>query len=235
MRVLIIEDNNSTAQTIELALANESIVCDRAELGEEGIQVSKFSNYDLIILDILLPDINGHEVIKRLRSDRSTIPILILSGLSNAEEKVHGLSEGADDYLTKPFDKKELVARVKAIIRRSQGHSDSTIHIRDLAVNLEKHTIELNGVQMHFTNKEQSILELLARKKGNYVAKESILTHLYNGMDEPELKIVDVFVCKVRKKLFEASGMNYIETSWGRGYALKDPLEIPAAQQKVND
>ncbi len=236
MRVLIIEDNNSTAQTIELALAKEGIICDRSELGEDGLEVSKLYDYDLIVLDIMLPDISGYDVLKRIRDSKRNIPILILSGLGASEEKVKGLGFGADDYLTKPFNMSELVARVKAIIRRSRGHPDSIIEVNDLTVNLDLHNTKIQGAPVHLTSKEQAILELLALRKGQIVTKEQFLTHLYNGIDEPELKIIDVFVCKMRKKIFEASaGTNYVETIWGRGYSLKNPDEIPENQRKVVD
>ena len=236
MRVLIIEDNHSTAQTIELALAKEGIICDRSELGEDGLEVSKLYEYDLIILDLMLPDISGFDVLKRIRDAKRNIPILILSGLGASEEKVKGLGFGADDYLTKPFNMNELVARVKAIIRRSRGHPDSVIEVDNLVVNLDLHNTKINNNIVHLTSKEQAVLELMALRKGQIVTKEQFLTHLYNGIDEPELKIIDVFVCKMRKKIYEAStGTNYIETIWGRGYSLKHPNEIPDNQKKFVD
>lgn len=233
MRVLIVEDNHSTAKTIELALAAQGIIADIAELGEDALEVSKLYGYDLVVLDLMLPDIHGYDVLKRLRSKKKEVPVLILSGLGDSEEKVKGLGYGADDYLTKPFNMGELVARVKAIIRRSKGHSDNLIEIENLKVNIDQHLTELKGNPVNLTSKEQSVLELLAMHKGHTVTKEQFLTHLYNGMDEPELKIIDVFVCKMRKKLYEASKRNYIETVWGRGYILKHPDEIPENQKKV--
>lgn len=234
MRVLIIEDNHSTAQTVELALAKEGIICDRSDLGEDGIEISKLYAYDLIILDIMLPDINGYEVLKRIREIKTEVPILILSGLSDSEQKIKGLGFGADDYLTKPFHVGELVARVKAVIRRSKGHPDSVIGVHDLKVNLDTHTATMRTKALHLTSKEQSILELMALKRGQVITKEQFLTHLYNGVDEPEPKIIDVFVCKMRKKLYEASeGINYVETVWGRGYALKHPDELPENQKRL--
>lgn len=224
MRVLLVEDDNSTARSIELALASEGIICDTAELGEEGLEIGKIYDYDIIILDLMLPDIDGYEVLLRLRAAKVKIPILILSGLSGAEQKIKGLGFGADDYLTKPFNRGELVARIQAIVRRSKGHSESTIRVGKVALNLDSRTVEVDDKQLHLTSKEYAILELLALRKGNILTKEMFLNHLYGGIDEPELKIIDVFVCKLRKKLAEASGGdNYIETVWGRGYVLKDP------------
>lgn len=226
MRVLLVEDDSSTARSIELALASEGIICDIAELGEEGLEIGKIYDYDIIILDLMLPDIDGYEVLLRLRAAKVKIPILILSGLSGAEQKIKGLGFGADDYLTKPFNRGELVARIQAIVRRSKGHSESIIRVGKVALNLDSRTVEVDGEPLHLTSKEYAILELLALRKGNILTKEMFLNHLYGGIDEPELKIIDVFVCKLRKKLAEASGGdNYIETVWGRGYVLKDPQE----------
>lgn len=223
MRVLLVEDDNPTARSIELALATEGIKCDTAELGEEGIEIGKLYEYDLIILDLMLPDIDGYEVLLRLRSAKVKIPILILSGLTEVEQKIKGLGFGADDYLTKPFNRGELIARIQAIVRRSKGHSESVLRFDKVCVNLDNRTVEVDNKPVHLTSKEYAILELLAMRKGSVLTKEMFLNHLYGGIDEPELKIIDVFVCKLRRKLYEASnGRNYIETVWGRGYMLRD-------------
>lgn len=223
MRVLLIEDDPSTARSVELALAAEGIICDTAELGEEGLEIGKLYDYDIIILDLMLPDIDGYEVLLRLRSAKVKIPILILSGLSSVDQKIKGLGFGADDYLTKPFNRGELIARIQAIVRRSKGHSESVIRFDKVAINLDTRGVEVDGKIVKLTNKEYAILELLSMRKGTVLTKEMFLNHLYGGMDEPEIKIIDVFVCKLRKKLADASdGTNYIETVWGRGYMLKD-------------
>jgi two-component system cell cycle response regulator CtrA len=134
---------------------------------------------------------------------------------------------GADDYLTKPFHREELVARIHAIIRRSKGHAQSIIKTGRIAVNLDAKTVDVSGNTVHLTGKEYQMLELLSLRKGTTLTKEMFLNHLYGGMDEPELKIIDVFICKLRKKLAEAtSGENYIETVWGRGYVLRDPEPV---------
>lgn len=223
MRVLLIEDDPSTARSVELMLASEGIICDTAELGEEGLEIGKLYNYDIIVLDLMLPDIDGYEVLLRLRSAKVKIPILILSGLSSVDQKIKGLGFGADDYLTKPFNRGELIARIQAIVRRSKGHSESVIRFDKVSLNLDTRSVDVDGTVVHLTNKEYAILELLAMRKGTVLTKEMFLNHLYGGMDEPEIKIIDVFVCKLRKKLADVSnGTNYIETVWGRGYMLKD-------------
>lgn len=233
MRVLLVEDDSSTAKAIELSLASEGIICDTTQLGEEGLEIGKLYDYDIIILDLMLPDIDGYEVLRRFRAAKVTTPILILSGLSGPDQKVKGLGYGADDYLTKPFNKSELIARIQAIVRRSKGHSESIIRTGKLSVNLDSRAVEVSDKAVHLTSKEYGILELLSLRKGSTLTKEMFLNHLYGGIDEPELKIIDVFVCKLRKKLQDASeGENYIETVWGRGYVLKDPATTEDAPAK---
>ncbi|MEI7606804.1 MAG: response regulator transcription factor [Rhodospirillaceae bacterium] len=224
MRVLLVEDDSSVAKSIQLMLQSEGYIVDSTDLGEDGLEIGKLYDYDIILLDLMLPDIDGYEVLRRLRAARVTTPILILSGLTELDHKIKGLGFGADDYLTKPFDKRELVARIQAIVRRSKGHSDSVIRTGRLTVNLDTRMVEIDSHPLHLTGKEYGILELLSLRKGTTLTKEMFLNHLYGGMDEPELKIIDVFVCKLRKKLANASsGENYIETVWGRGYVLRDP------------
>ena len=224
MRVLLVEDDPSQQQSIKMILETAGMVVDTTDLGEDGLEIGKLYDYDIIILDIMLPDIDGFEVLRRLRDSRVDTPVLILSGLTESEDKVKGLGTGADDYLTKPFNNKELLARIQAIIRRSAGHSQSIIETGRLKVNMDSHTVEVEGQPIHLTGKEYGILELLSLRKGTTLTKEMFLNHLYDGMDEPELKIIDVFICKLRKKLAAATGgETYIETVWGRGYVLRNP------------
>ena len=224
MRVLLIEDDSATAQSIELMLKSESFNVYTTDLGEEGVDLGKLYDYDIILLDLNLPDMSGFEVLRSLRVSKVKTPILILTGLAGIEDKVRGLGFGADDYMTKPFHKDELVARIQAVVRRSKGHSQSVITTGKLIVNLDAKTVEVDGSRVHLTGKEYQMLELLSLRKGTTLTKEMFLNHLYGGMDEPELKIIDVFICKLRKKLAAATGgKHYIETVWGRGYVLRNP------------
>ena len=224
MRVLLVEDDPTTSKSIELMLTHANLNVYATDLGEEGIDLAKLYDYDLILLDLNLPDMNGHEVLRQLRMARIETPILILSGADDTDSKIKGFGFGADDYLTKPFHREELVARIHAIIRRSKGHSQSIIKTGKISVNLDAKTVEVGGQTVHLTGKEYQMLELLSLRKGTTLTKEMFLNHLYGGMDEPELKIIDVFICKLRKKLSNATdGENYIETVWGRGYVLRDP------------
>ncbi|WP_375331370.1 response regulator transcription factor CtrA [Candidatus Tisiphia endosymbiont of Oplodontha viridula] len=223
MRVLLVEDNSDIASSIELTLASEGIICEVVEFGTEGIEIAKIYNYDLIILDLMLPDISGFEVLLRLRSAKVKTPILILSGITTVDQKIKGLTCGADDYITKPFNREELIARIYAIVRRSKGHSESVVRFDKVSIHLDTRIVEVDGTRVHLTNKEYAILELLVLRRGTVLNKEMFLDHLYSSVDEPEIKIIDVFVCKLRKKLADAAGgTNYIDTVWGRGYMLKE-------------
>ena len=224
MRVLLVEDDPTTSKSIEMMLTHANLNVYSTDLGEEGIDLAKLYDYDLILLDLGLPDMNGHEVLRQLRLARIETPTLILSGADDTESKLKGFGFGADDYLTKPFHREELVARIHAIIRRSKGHSQSVIRTGKINVNLDAKTVDVESRPVHLTGKEYQMLELLSLRKGTTLTKEMFLNHLYGGMDEPELKIIDVFICKLRKKLTEATGGDsHIETVWGRGYVLRDP------------
>ena len=231
MRVLLIEDDSATAQSIELMLKSASLNVYTTDLGEEGIDLSKVYDYDIILLDLNLPDMSGFEVLRSVRRSQVKTPILILSGLAAVEDKIKGFGFGADDYLTKPFHKDELVSRIHAIVRRSKGHAQSVIEIDDLVINLDTKTTTVNGTPVHLTLKEYQMLELLSLRKGTTMSKEMFLNHLYGGMDEPAGKIIDVFMCKLRKKLANASGgKDYIETVWGRGYVMRQPTDEEEAK-----
>ena len=199
-------------------------------MGEDGLEIGKIYDYDIIILDLMLPDMDGYDVLKSFRAAKVDTPILILSGLTELDNKIKGLGFGADDYLTKPFDKRELMARIQAIVRRSQGHAQSTIETGNVIVNLDSRTVTVGGKPLHLTGKEYGIIELLSLRKGSTLTKEMFLNHLYGGMDEPEVKIIDVFICKLRKKIEVMNdGESHIETVWGRGYVMREPQESAAA------
>lgn len=224
MRVLLIEDEPSTAKAIEMMLNVEGFNVYTTDLGEEGLDLGRLYDYDIICLDLNLPDMQGFDVLKKLRASKVQTPVMILSGRNETDSKVTSFGYGADDYVTKPFHREELVARIHAVVRRSKGHSQSVIQTGILNINLDAKSVEVAGARVHLTGKEYAMLELLALRKGTTITKDMFLSHLYGGMDEPELKIIDVFICKLRKKLALAcNGTNYIETVWGRGYVMRDP------------
>ena len=230
MRILLIEDDETAARMLELTLSTEGFSVLTTGLGEEGADLGKVYDYDLILLDLNLPDMSGVEVLRSLRLAKVSTPVLILSGQAGVDSKVKTLSGGADDYLTKPFHRDELVARIHAVVRRSQGHAQSVLQIGDLAVNLTAKTVQVRGAAVRLTGKEYEVLELLALRRGSTISKEMMMNHLYGGLDEPEVKIIDVYVCKLRKKLAMAGGGEaYIATVWGRGYMVTEPQALPAA------
>ena len=227
MRVLLIEDEPTTAKAIELMLAAEGFTVYKTASGEEGVDLGMLYDYDVILLYLNLPDLHGYDVLKQLRVGKVQTPVLVLSGISEMETKVRSFGFGADDYVTKPFDRAELIARIHAVVRRSKGHSQSVIRTGKLSVNLDSKTVEVDGSRVHLTGKEYAMIELLSLRKGTTLTKEMFLNHLYGGRDEPEWKIIDVFICKLRKKLALTSGGEiYIETVWGRGYVLRDSGEV---------
>ena len=224
MRVLLVEDDITAARGVALMLKSSGAVVNHVDTGEEALELARHYDYDIVILDLMLPDIEGFEVVRRLRISRNDTPILILSGLTRPAAKVKGLSLGADDFITKPFDRAELLARIQAIVRRSKGFSQSTLYIGPLRLNMDSREVTVDGRMVPLTGKEYSILELLVLRKGMVLTKEAFLNHLYGGMDEPEMKIIDVFVCKLRKKLAQAGAGNMIGTIWGRGYMIREPV-----------
>jgi len=225
MRALLVEDDQATARGIALMLRSASMVVDQAETGEEALELVRLYDYDIMVLDLMLPDMEGYEVVRKMRAARIETPVMILSGLARPQAKVKGLGAGADDYITKPFDRAELIARIQAIVRRSKGFSQPELKVGPLSLNLDSREVTVEGQTVHLTGKEYSILELLVLRRGMVLTKEAFLNHLYGGLDEPEVKIIDVFICKLRKKLASVGGDKLIGTVWGRGYVLRDPGE----------
>jgi two-component system cell cycle response regulator CtrA len=230
VHVLLIEDNKAVSEMIKLLLSGKGFNIAVADCGEDGIDLAKRYNYDIIVLDLQLPDISGLQVLRTLRSSTITTPVLVLSGNMVVDAKVKALGIGADDYLTKPFHKDELIARLHAVVRRSLGHSETVIVTGKLSVNLDSRTVEAKGVRVPLTAREYQILELLSLRKGATLSKDLLMDHLYGGMDEPAAKIIDVFICKLRKKLAcVCDGEQYIRTVWGSGYRLDDTAMKAAA------
>jgi two-component system cell cycle response regulator CtrA len=229
MRVLLVEDDLVAARGISLMLTSGGAVVDLVDTGEEALELVRHYDYDIVVLDLLLPDMEGYEVVRRMRAARMETPVLILSGLSRPQAKVKGFGVGADDFITKPFDKAELLARMQAVVRRSKGFSQPVLRVGPLQLNLNSREVSVAGQPVHLTGKEFAILELLVLRKGTTLTKEMFLNHLYGGMDEPELKIIDVFICKLRKKLAQAGATNLIGTVWGRGYMMREPAGDMAA------
>jgi two-component system cell cycle response regulator CtrA len=230
MHILLVEDNPVTAKSIELKLAAEGHNVFLTDMGEDAIELAGLYDYDLMLLDLDLSDMEGLEVLRALRTKKIRTPVIVVTAAADVETKVKSLSAGADDFISKPFHKAELAARINAVVRRSRGHSESIIRTGNIALNIDTRSAEVCGIPVHLTPSEYKVLELLSLRKNSVLTKEMCLNHLYNGLKEPEVKIIDVFICKLRKKLAQASdGDNQIETVWGGGYMLRDTPEMPQA------
>ncbi len=222
MRVLLVEEDLIAARGITLMLKAAGAVVDQTDSGEDSLELLRHYEYDIVLLDLTLPDIEGFEVVRRIRIARNDTPVVVLSSIALPQARVKALSLGADDFITKPYDKAELLARMQAIVRRSKGFSQPTVRMGRLELNLDSREVLVDGRDIRLTGKEYSILELLVLRKGMVLTKEAFLNHLYGGMDEPEVKIIDVFVCKLRKKLARAGADGVIGTIWGRGYVIRE-------------
>jgi two-component system cell cycle response regulator CtrA len=230
MHILLVEDNPVAAKSIELKLVAEGHNVFTTDLGEDAIELTGLYDYDLVLLDLELSDMSGLDVLRTVRTKKVRTPVIVLTAASDVETKVKALTAGADDFISKPFHKAELAARINAVVRRSRGHAESIIRTGAIALNLDTRTTEVSGVRVHLTPSEYKVLELLSLRKNSVLTKEMCLNHLYNGLREPEVKIIDVFICKLRKKLSAASdGGNQIETVWGGGYMLRDTPDMPQA------
>jgi len=235
MRILLVEDDLTVARALSLILKADHAIVEHIATGEEALELARHYAFDIVILDLILPDIEGFEVVRRLRVARNNTPVLIISGLNRPAAKAKGLGLGADDFLTKPFDRAELLARIQAIVRRSKGFSQSNLFVGPLRLNMDSREVTVGGRRVELNDKEYAVLELLTLRKGMVLTKEAFLNHLYGGVDEPEMKIIDVFVCRLRKKLRQAGAGDMIGTVWGRGHVIREPSaahddECPAKQ-----
>jgi two-component system cell cycle response regulator CtrA len=222
MRVLLIENDVALAKTLDAYFIAQGIAAERTDAGQEALELIRHYDFDLLILSLTLTDIEGSAAIRRIRSAGHSTPILALSSLRNPRARVQAFAAGADDVVDQHVEPSELLARIRAIVRRSRGHSQSSLQIGGVTLDLELHTVVANGVSVSLTAKEFALLQLLMLRKNMVMTKDAILTQLYGGMDEPELKIIDVFVCKIRKKLAAVGLGEFIGTVWGRGYTVRD-------------
>lgn len=219
MRVLLIEDDAVMAKTLCSLLEERGIHVDEADRGEDGLELSDLYEYQAVVLDLGLPDMAGGDVLLNLRKGGNKVPVLVLSGKTEIEARLACLQTGADDFLVKPFNSNELVARLQALVRRANGHGDNILRFGALTLDLSAREVSVDGERVQLTAKEYQMLELMCLRQGGVVSKESFLDHLYGGIDEPEMKIIDVFICKLRKKLSGGGDTPpFIETVWGRGY-----------------
>lgn len=238
MRALVVEDDPVSAALVERALEKQNIHVELCDLGEDALELAKLYDFDVIVLDLGLPDMDGCQLIKQLRRAERPTPVIVVSSREGSDEKLRALFAGADDFMVKPIDPRELLARQQAVVRRSAGYASSEINLGRMRIDLGARMVWIDEERLPVTAKEYGILELLALRKGTTLTKETFLDHLYGGLDEPEQKIIDVFVCKLRKKISNvAKAQANIETVWGHGYVLNDlqPLQEVAEDQVVFD
>lgn len=208
-----------------LVLKASRAAVDTAETGEEALDLLQHYEYDIVVLDVMLPDMQGYDVLRIMRSRRINVPVLVLSGVGGAQARIKALGLGADDYICKPIDGAELVARLHAIVRRANGFSQQILRLGDLELNQGTHEVAVAGRAVDLSTKEYSTLELLLLRQGKAVRKEAFLGHLYGGPNEPGARIIDVFVCHLRKKLSDAGMADPITTVTGFGYMIRTPRD----------
>ena len=237
MRVLIVDDETLSNRALANLLRSNGVIVDQTDRGEDAIELARHYDYDVVLTDFALPDMDGYDLVRRMRAARIDTPVIIQSDQVRPQARVKAFGIGADDFITKPCDHAELFARMQAIVRRSKGYSQPSLRCGVLQLNLDSREVLVSGRNVHLTGKEYAILELLVLRKGMVLTKEVFLNHLYGGMDEPEMKIIDVFICKLRKKLADAGAPNVIGTVWGRGYMVRDasahPMLTPPAQRSA--
>jgi DNA-binding response OmpR family regulator len=221
MRILLIEDNAELAQAIKSSLEQEGYGVDVAGTADEGDEFARVDHHDAIILDVMLPDRHGVGLCRQLRRQKVKTPILMLTVLNSTEDKVAGLDAGADDYLTKPFELNELMARLRSLLRRNQASEDVMLRSGKLEMNLLEHKVSLGGVPLKVSAKEFALLEYLMRHPGRVLSKTMILSHVWGYSFDPGTNVVDVLVSRLRDKVDEGFDTRLIHTVRGAGYVLK--------------
>lgn len=224
MRVLLADKDKAFCQGISFFLKSKKAIVDLVHSAEDAEEMARLYEYDAIISGLLFSDKSGTELLKRLRGSGINTPFIVLSAVSSVAKKIECFDLGADDYIIRPCDKNELVARLRAIVRRSRGYGQAIVNVGDMTLNLGTKVVKIGDKTLNLTGKEYALLELLALRKGMIVSKEQFLNHLYGGTDEePEMKIIDVFLCRIRTKIKRLSGgKDYVQTVWGRGYILQE-------------
>lgn len=225
MRILIVDHNSESVSLISAVLSAADMTCDVVATGHQALSRLEAIEYDAILMELDLVDAHGFDILRKLRAARHCSPVILMTGSEEPATQVSGLHAGADDMLVRPFDPREVVARLRAIVRRSRGIVQSVIKCGDIALDLQARSVKVRSRRLALTRTEYQILEMLFLRRGSPVTKRSLLDNLYGGENEPHSKIIDVFMCKVRKRIETISpgAANCIETVWGQGYAVREP------------
>ena len=210
-------------------LRQHGVRAEPAESGRDALDFLRLYDYDVVLMDLHLTDVPGYEVVRMIRAAEYKVPVMILADTATPQAKVRALDQGADDFVIVPCDADELLARIRAVVRRSQGHSNSTLRLGPVELSLHRREVRIQGQPMHLSRREFAVLELLFLKQGTILNKTAFLNHLYCGMEEPEMKTIDVIICRLRKKLAAAGVPTLIDTVWGCGYILREPDPLPTA------
>ena len=229
MRILLAESNVTIALQTAQMLMMAQIVVDTVDTGSGALDFIKHYEYDALLIDLALPDMAAWEVLRRLRKAAIDLPVVVLSSLSDPAGRIKAFDHGADDVVAMPVESAELIARVQAIVRRANGYSHSILEVGTVALDLASRSLLVHGRPVHLTVKEFALIALLMQRRDKIVSKETFLSHLYGGLEEPEIKIIDVLICKVRRELAAAGAGDVIGTVWGCGYILRDRATITRA------
>ncbi len=221
MRILIVEDEKKVAGFIRKGLEEETYAVDVAYDGEEGFHLADMNQYDMIILDLMLPKMDGLEVLTRLRDKKVSTPILLLTAKDAVEDKVTGLNKGADDYLTKPFAFSELLARIRSLLRRGQAETQTELKVGDLYLDMVSHKVSRNGEEIELTGKEYSLLEYFMRNEGKVLTRTMIAEHVWDYNFDTFTNVIDVYVNHLRKKIDKKYPAKLLHTLRGVGYVMR--------------
>lgn len=222
MRILVIEDEKKVAGFIKKGMEEETYAVDVAVDGEEGLAMAEINQYDLIILDLMLPKLDGLEVLTRCREKKINTPIILLTAKDSVEDKVTGLNKGADDYLTKPFAFSELLARSRSLLRRGQGEAKTVLKLADLSLDMVSHKVNRNGQEVELTGKEYSLLEYFMRNQGKVLTRTMIAEHVWDYNFDTFTNVIDVYINHLRKKIDKSHPKKLLHTLRGVGYVLKE-------------